>query len=157
MGGRLAREIKQAKPFDSLEDEALLNVERTAAVLGRAMAETLKPHGVSLTQYNALRILRGAGAAGLSCQEIADRMITRDPDVTRLLDRLEARRLIERARSQDDRRVVVARISPAGVKLLASMSATVRETPPKVLGHLGEKKLRALIELLEEARGPEPA
>src|SRR5262245_60916712 len=99
MSGRLAAEIKQTKPFASLEAEAILNLHRTASILMQVEAEALKPHGLSLTQYNALRILRGAGSAGLACQEIAERMIARDPDITRLLDRLEKRKLIARARS----------------------------------------------------------
>jgi len=152
MSGRLAAEIQQTKPFGSLEEEAILNLHRTASILEQAESEALKPHGLSLTQYNALRILRGAGPKGLACQELAGRMITRDPDVTRLLDRLEARKLIERARSNEDRRVVVTRISGAGLKLLATLDAVMRGLPKKVLGHLGEKRLRSLIDLLEEAR-----
>lgn len=152
MSGRLAREIRQSKPFGSLEEEAVLNLQRTASRVEQAVSETLKPFGVSSTQYNALRILRGAGAKGLACREIAGRMIARDPDITRLLDRLESRRLIERARSESDRRVVVTRITDAGLKLLSSMDGAVREFPRRALGHLGEKRLRALIELLEAAR-----
>jgi len=152
MSGKLADEIKQTKPFGSVAEEAILNVQRTASALTQAFAETLKPFGLSETQYNALRILRGAGRDGLACQEIAERMITRDPDITRLLDRLEGRRLIERTRSREDRRVVVARISAEGLKLLSSLDARARDLPKKVLGHLGEKKLKALIDLLEEAR-----
>src|SRR2546421_9228986 len=99
MTGKLAAEIKQTKPFGSLEEEAILNLHRTASILIQVESETLKPHGLSMTQYNALRILRGAGAKGLACQEIAERMINRDPDITRLIDRLEGRKLVERARS----------------------------------------------------------
>jgi DNA-binding MarR family transcriptional regulator len=152
MSGKLAAEIKQTKPFSSSAEEAILNIQRTASVLAQSMGECLKPHGISETQYNALRILRGAGAAGLACQEIGDRMIRRDPDITRLLDRLEGRKLIERARSKEDRRVVVTRITAEGLKLLSSLDAEARELPKKVLGHLGEKKLRLLIGLLERAR-----
>lgn len=152
MGGRLAREIRQGRPFGSLEEEAVLNLQRTASVVEQAVSDAFKPHGLSGTQYNALRILRGAGAEGLSCQEIGERMVARDPDITRLLDRLESRKLIERARSREDRRVVVARISDAGLRLLSSMDAAVREMPKQVLGHLGRKRLRALIDLLEAAR-----
>lgn len=153
MSGKLAREIRQTKPFASLEGEALLNVQRTASVLEQAVAEFLKPYDLSPTQYNALRILRGAGPKGLACQEIAGRMIARDPDITRLLDRLEARRLIERARSREDRRVVVTRIGAAGLDLLSSTEAGVRALPRKLLGHLGGKNLETLIDLLERARG----
>ncbi|MBI3856209.1 MAG: MarR family transcriptional regulator [Planctomycetes bacterium] len=152
MSGKLAREIKQTKPFGSAAEEAILNVQRTAALLGQAMAEALKPYGLSETQYNALRILRGAGPKGLACQEIGERMITRDPDITRLLDRLGGRELIERARSEEDRRVVVVRITAAGLKLLSSLDAAARELPKQALGHLGERRLRLLIDLLERAR-----
>jgi len=152
MTGKLAAEIKQTKPFGSLEEEAILNLHRTASILVQMEQEALKPHGLSMTQYNALRILRGAGPKGLACQEIAGRMINRDPDITRLIDRLETRKLVDRARSQEDRRVVVTRITEAGLKLLASLDGTLRDLPKKVLGHLGEKRLRTLIELLEQSR-----
>lgn len=152
MSGKLATEIKQTKPFASTAEEAILNIQRTASVLNQAIAEAFRPSGLSETQYNALRILRGAGAGGLACQEIAERMITRDPDITRLLDRLEARRLVERTRSVEDRRVVVAKISSSGLELLASMDAAVRDLPRKILGHLGEERLLALIDLLELGR-----
>jgi DNA-binding MarR family transcriptional regulator len=152
MSGKLAKEIRQTKAFSSAAEEAILNIQRTASVLSQVFAETLKPHGLSETQYNALRILRGAGAAGLACQEIAERMITRDPDITRLLDRLEARKLVERARSENDRRVVVTRISAEGLKVLAALDEEAKDMPKKVLGHLGEKRLRLLIGLLERAR-----
>jgi DNA-binding MarR family transcriptional regulator len=150
--GRLSEEIKQAKPFSSLEEEAILSVQRTASVLDQAVAETLKPYELSITQYNALRILRGAGAAGLACQEIGDRMVARDPDITRLLDRLEARRLIERSRSSRDRRVVLVRISEVGRRLLASMDSSIEGLPRRVLGHLGKRRVKLLIDLLERAR-----
>ena len=152
MSGKLAKEIRQTKAFSSAAEEAILNIQRTASVLSQMFAETLKPHGLSETQYNALRILRGAGPAGLACQEIAERMIAHDPDITRLLDRLEASRLVERARSERDRRVVVTRISAEGLRLLAALDAEAREMPRRVLGHLGEKRLRILIGLLERAR-----
>jgi DNA-binding MarR family transcriptional regulator len=152
MAGKLADEIKQTKPFGSLEGEAALNVQRTAAVLEQAFEAALKPHGISATQYNALRILRGAGPKGLSCQEVGARMIRLDPDLTRLFDRLEARGFLTRARGEEDRRVVQVRIAPAGTKLLASLDA-LEEPLKKGLGRLGEKKLRQLIDLCEEARG----
>jgi DNA-binding MarR family transcriptional regulator len=152
MSGRLVREIRQTKPFGSPEEEAALNVHRTSAVLEEAFAGELRPHGLTGTQYNALRILRGAGPAGLACREIADRMVRRDPDVTRLLDRLESRGLVARARAPRDRRVVVTRITPAGLGLLSSLDASMRALPRRLLGHLGRKRLGLLIGLLEEAR-----
>ena len=152
MRGKLVRELKQSTPFGSLEQEAFLSVLRTAAVFDQAITEGLKPYDLSPTQYNALRILRGAGSRGIACQEIAERMITRDPDITRLLDRLESRGLAERARSKGDRRVVLTFISARGMKLLASIDPSSPEVPKRVLGPVGEKGLRQLIELLEEAR-----
>src|SRR2546421_11590448 len=112
MAGKLAREIHQNRPFSSVEQEVFLNVLRTADVLTTKLEAILKPFGLSPTQYNVLRILRGAGEAGLACGRIAERMITRDPDVTRLLDRLENCGLIRRARQTDDRRVVKGFINP---------------------------------------------
>jgi DNA-binding MarR family transcriptional regulator len=145
-------EIKQVKPFSSLEEEALLSLQRTADQLQWRIFELLKPHGVSPTQYNALRILRGAKEQGRSCSEIADRMINRDPDITRLIDRLERRGLVQRAREKKDRRVVTARITPAGLELLKELDRPVEEFNRKMLGHLGEQKLKRLIKLLEVAR-----
>ncbi len=153
MGNKLASEIRQTRPFGSLEEEASLNVQKTAACFEQALAEALKPHGLSPTQYNALRILRGAGAKGLACQEIGARMIRPDPDITRLLDRLEARGLVRRERSEEDRRVVLGRIAEAGTKLLASLDRVVADLHRKVLGGLGDRKLRLMIDLLEESRG----
>ncbi|MBI3271235.1 MAG: MarR family transcriptional regulator [Planctomycetes bacterium] len=152
MANKLAHEIRQSKPFASLEQEAYLNLQRTAAVLERALEETLKPHGISATQYNALRILRGAGPNGLSCQEVGARMIRFEPDLTRLFDRLEARGLIGRTRSEEDRRVVLVRIAPPGTKLLASLDDVVEGLHKKPLVPMGEKKLRQLIDLCEELR-----
>ncbi|HEV2732161.1 MAG TPA: MarR family transcriptional regulator [Terriglobales bacterium] len=145
-------EIKQVKPFSSLEEEALLSLHRTADQLQWRIFELLKPHGVSPTQYNALRILRGAKEHGRSCSEIAERMINRDPDITRLIDRLERRGLVQRAREKKDRRVVTARITPAGLELLKELDRPVEEFNRKMLGHLGEQKLKRLIKLLEVAR-----
>lgn len=152
MAGKLAHEIKQTKPFGSLAEEAILNIQRTSTLLERAAADTLKPFGLSETQYNVLRILRGAGAPGLACQEIGNRMISLEPDITRLLDRLESRGLIARSRSGEDRRVVVSRITAAGLKLLEPLDEVMRKLPKQILGHLGESRLRVLIDLLEQAR-----
>src|SRR5918998_4010285 len=110
----LREEIKQTKPFRSIEDEAYLNLLRTADALLRKETELLKEYGLSPTQYNALRILRGAGTEGVTCGEMSDRMLTKDPDVTRLVDRLETRGLLTRARSDEDRRVVRTRITTEG-------------------------------------------
>ena len=155
MAGRILEEIRQTRPIPTLEEEAYLNVQRTANVLLQDVAELLKPHNLTQTQYNVLRILRGAGEAGLTAGDVGDRMITRDPDVTRLLDRLETRGLAERSRCTEDRRVVWTRITEAGLAAIAPLDAEVNELHLRRLGHLGPERLAALIELLEAARGPE--
>jgi DNA-binding MarR family transcriptional regulator len=152
--GSLQREIKQSKPFECLEVEAAISVARTADALLRDLEEPLKAGGLSATQYNVLRILRGAGPGGLACREIAERMITRDPDITRLLDRLERRGLVARKRQTHDRRVVTTRIRPPGLRLLQRLDGPVLELNRRRLGHLGTRGLRALIALLEAARCP---
>lgn len=149
---RLQDEIKQTRPFGSLEEEAFLGLQRTADALARQGAALLKPAGVSGAQYNALRILRGAGPSGLACREIGARMITHDPDITRLLDRLESRGLIARARSEDDRRVVLTRITAAGLNLLKRLDAAVSEQPRRLMGHLGATRLRSLVRMLDALR-----
>jgi MarR family transcriptional regulator, organic hydroperoxide resistance regulator len=141
-------EIKQTKPFDSLEQEAFLALQRTADQLQGRVAEWLKAFALSPTQYNALRILRGAGEAGLPCSEIAERMINRDPDITRLLDRLEKRGLTRRSRDSKDRRVINAYITREGLQLLKKMDAPVQEFQKVLLGHVGERKLKILIDIL---------
>src|SRR5713226_6186305 len=118
MARGIQAEIKQSKPFTSLEEEAFVALMRTADQLAWRGAEMLKQHGLSPTQYNALRILRGAGAKGLACSEIGERMINRDPDITRLVDRLERRGLVQRSRDKRDRRVITTRITGAGLELL---------------------------------------
>jgi len=123
----------------------------TTDMLSRGPLQVLKTEDLSGTQYNVLRILRGA-PEGLACGEIAGRMITRDPDVTRLLDRLEKRGLISRCRETKDRRTVMTRITSAGVKLLANLDEPVQAAHRRQLGHLGPKRLRALAELLRIAR-----
>ncbi len=152
MTKRLQDEIKQTRPFGSLEEEVLLGLARTADVLDRGIAELLKPSALTRTQYNVLRILRGAGSPGLSCSEVASRMVTRDPDATRMLDRLEARRLVTRARDATDRRVVTTRITAEGLQLLASLDEPMQEHHRRALGSLGAEKLRSLAGLLDEAR-----
>src|SRR2546422_8981502 len=133
------------------EEAAFLDLLRTSDMLSRGLVRVLKTEDLSATQYNVLRILRGA-PEGLPCGEIASRMITRDPDITRLLDRLEKRELISRCRETKDRRMVMARITPEGLKLLARLDAPVEESHRKPLGHLGRERLRALTELLHACR-----
>jgi DNA-binding MarR family transcriptional regulator len=133
------------------EERAFLDLQRTCDLLSRRPAQILKNEDLSSTQYNVLRILRGS-PDGLPCGEIANRMITRDPDITRLLDRLEKRGLISRWRETKDRRVVLARITPNGLKLLTRLDEPVEEAHRRQLGHLGRDRLRALAELLAAAR-----
>ena len=145
-------EIQQSKPFASLEEEALIALQLTADRLHWRLSEMLKEHGLSPTQYNALRILRGARDQGRACSEIAERMINRDPDITRLVDRLERRGLVARSREGQDRRVITTRITPAGLELLQALDRPIAEFNRKMLGPLGERRLRTLIQLLETAR-----
>ena len=152
MASRLQRELKTNKPFASLEHEAFLNVLRTASALQEALHVLFKPYGISQAQYNVLRILRGASPPGLPCKEIGERMVTRVPDVTRLLDRLEARKLVLRERDTNDRRVVLARITPEGRALIDELDGPIRQIHLRQLSHLGQDKLEQLIVLLEEAR-----
>jgi DNA-binding MarR family transcriptional regulator len=152
MARDIQSEIKQRKPFACREEELMLNLMRTADQLQRRMAELLKGAELSATQYNVLRILRGAGPEGLACGEISDRMVTRDPDITRLLDRLEKRDLVKRSREKEDRRVVTARITPAGLGLLKQLDEPVTQAHKAQLGHMEAKQQEALIRLLEVAR-----
>jgi DNA-binding MarR family transcriptional regulator len=134
------------------EEVTFLELCRTTDILSRRLSVVLKPEDLSANQYNVLRILRGA-PDGLPCGEIGNRMITRDPDITRLLDRLEKRNLIARSRETKDRRMVLGRITPDGIKLLSRMDEPVREAHRAQLGHLGRERLKALTELLQVARG----
>jgi DNA-binding MarR family transcriptional regulator len=140
-----------ARPVSSREEAAFLDLLRTTDMLSRRLALVLKGEDLSSTQYNVLRILRGA-PEGLACGEIANRMITRDPDVTRLLDRLERRELISRCRETKDRRTVMARITGEGLKVLARLDAPVQAAHRKQLGHLGRSRMEALTQLLSVAR-----
>lgn len=152
MTGRIRREIRQKKPFQRIEDEAFVNLLRTTDALMQGVAAALKPAGLSPAQYNVLRILRGAGSDGLACREIGERMIAKDPDITRLLDRLEERGLIGRARDRADRRVITTRITDKGLRILKGLDRLIEELHVKQLGHLGEQRLRSLVTLLESAR-----
>jgi DNA-binding MarR family transcriptional regulator len=148
----LQAELRQRKPFSTLEQEASISIARTAALLEHAGAEALKPYGLTPTQYNALRILRGAEPEGLCRNEVRDRLIARVPDTTRLLERLEEVELVTRAREGDDRRFVRARITRRGLDLLATLDPVIEQLHRRQLGHLGERKLRVLVDLLAEAR-----
>ncbi len=134
-----------------LEEDVFIALHRTADVLARSVEKVLRAADVSPTQYNVLRILRGS-PQGLPCREIGDRMVTRDPDITRLLDRLEKRSLISRCRETKDRRMVLTRITPQGLRLLADLDGPVTDAHRHQLGHLGRGGMASLMKLLEAAR-----
>jgi DNA-binding MarR family transcriptional regulator len=142
---------KPVKAKGSPEEAAFLDLLRTTDILSRGLVQVLKSEELSPTQYNVLRILRGA-AGDLACGEIGERMITRDPDITRLLDRLEKRGLISRCRENKDRRTVLTRITPRGLKVLARLDQPIQETHRKQLSHLGRERLRELADLLRLTR-----
>ena len=144
--------IKQTRPFRSLQEEVILSMNRTADQLAGPVNETLRTVNLSLSQYNVLRILRGAGELPLACGEIAERMIRRDPDLTRLLDKLEARGLVTRTRGTTDRRVVQASISAEGLDLLESLDDVIDRTTRNTLAHMSSERLKLLRDLLDEAR-----
>ena len=150
----LKHEIAQERPFSSPEEEALLNLMRTADCLQREFQRVSREWGVTSTQYNVLRILRGSHPRGLTCSAIGERMITAEPDITRLLARLKALKLIRQQRDRHDRRVVWTQISDAGQELLRQMDPTVQSTPKKLLDHLTEHEVAELTRLLELARKP---
>jgi len=154
MAPGLKEELKQRAPFRSREQEAYLSLLRTADALQTSVEAKLNEFGLTGTQYNALRILRGAGPDGLPCSEIGERMITRDPDVTRLLNRLEKRGLVRRARAKTDRRVIYGKITAAGLKLLAEMDEPIEKHGREILKHVEQEKLGELIALLELVRSP---
>ena len=141
----------QTRKRGSREESAFLELVRTTDILSRRVSQTLEKEELSGTQYNVLRVLRGA-PAGLSCGEIGNRMITRDPDITRLLDRLKKRGLISRSRETKDRRTVIVRMTPAGLDLVGRLDEPVQAVHREQLGHLGEKRLKELSELLTACR-----
>jgi DNA-binding MarR family transcriptional regulator len=150
----LKLEIIQEPPFSSLEEEALLNLLRTSDFLHRAFHRKTRDWGVTSTQYNVLRILRGSHPNGLTCSAIGDRLITAEPDITRLLARLKTLKLIRQRRDKQDRRVVWTQISESGLQLLKEMDPVILEAPRELLGHLTKAELAGLIRLLELARKP---
>lgn len=137
---------------DCIEERIFVSLIRTANALARGAEALLKPYSLSGTQYNILRILRGAGEKGLACREIGCRLISRDPDITRLLDRMESRGLIARAREAQDRRVVKTRITAEGLRLLAELDKPMHELHRRQLRHFSGKQLRQFSDLLERAR-----
>jgi DNA-binding MarR family transcriptional regulator len=145
----LREEIRQNKPFDSPAEEAILALYRTSALLQRRFAGLVEPHGIPLQQYNVLRILRGAGREGVPTLAIAGRMIEKTPGITRLLDKLEAKRLVRRRRCPADRRQVLCWITGSGLGLLAQFDRPLAETGTHSMKSLSPSELRELISLLE--------
>lgn len=153
MAGKLQKEIGKTRPFASPEEEATLNLLRTADRIMGLCEAALKPAELTPTQYNVLRILRGLAPQGVSCQEIAHRMITRDADLTRLVDRLESRNLVRRERQTNDRRVVHISITQPGLDLLNNLDPVVLKMNQLIFGAFPPDRLNDLIELLEQTCG----
>jgi DNA-binding MarR family transcriptional regulator len=152
MSRTLQQEIQQKQAFTSLEEEAFLDLQRTASLVLQAFARELRAYDLTAAQYNTLRILRGAGGEALTCGDIGERLVTPGPDVTRLLDRLEGRGLVARLRDEVDRRVVRARITDQGMALLAELDRPVEQELRRLLAPLGEERLQTLIQLLDRIR-----
>jgi DNA-binding MarR family transcriptional regulator len=154
VSGKLAKEIRQTKPFASVEEEALLNIARTWEFLQQRLGELMKQHQLTTTQYNMLRILRGAGAEGVTCSQATERMLTPDPDITRLLDRMETSGLIRRDRSKEDRRVVITRITERGLELANRIDEPLHQLLQQSVARAGRQRLKELIDTLEVLREP---
>ncbi len=149
---RIQQEIKQTRPFRSTAQEAGIALLRTTDLVRRRMSAVLEAEGITVQQYNVLRILRGAGPEGLPTLEIAERMIEQAPGITRLLDRLEAKGLVGRERCPTDRRQVTCRIAKPGLALLAALDPTVDALDDSMLGDLTRTELKQLIHLLDRIR-----
>jgi DNA-binding MarR family transcriptional regulator len=148
----LQREIQQKKPFRSAAEEAVLGLFRTADVARRTLGATLEPHGITLQQYNVLRILRGAGTSGLPTLEVAARMVEQAPGVTRLLDRMEAKGFVRRERCANDRRQVLCYIEPEGQRLLELLDEPMYEATRRFMARVAEKEARTLIRIMDAVR-----
>lgn len=149
----LRDELRQSKPFESPAQEAILALYRTTDLLQRRLAEVIEPYGISMQQYNVLRILRGAGNAGTPTLDIVDRMVEKTPGITRLLDRLEAKHLVRRQRCPEDRRQVLCWITESGLRLLATLDEPVSDMGPLLLTALSSSEVDELIEMLARIRG----
>jgi DNA-binding MarR family transcriptional regulator len=152
MPSTLREELKQNRPFNSLEQEALLSVVRTSAELMDRFELFLRPYGITSTQYNVLRILRGAEPEGLCRNELRDRMLTRMPDVTRLLDRMEEADLVERTRDTEDRRMVTSRITKKAMHLLTTLDPLVAENEKRFFSGISREQIQTLIDVLDAIR-----
>jgi len=149
----LREEIRQTKPFESPAQEAILGVYRTSDMLQRRFARLVEPHGISLQQYNVLRILRGAGKEGTPTLEIAERMVEKTPGITRLLDKLEAKHLVRRKRCPEDRRQVLCWITDSGVSLLSQLDKPLVQSGLTAVECLSQTEIRQLIAILGKLRG----
>lgn len=154
--GALQLELGKRRPFASAEQEAYLNLIRTAAALEGPILTLLKQHALSESTYNVLRILRGSSPGGRTCSQIRRDMVVRVPDVTRLVDRLVKRKLAKRTRSDDDRRVVLVHVTKKGLDLLERLDGPVLEAHEAQLGHLSADELKELNRLLAKARAGVP-
>ena len=152
MAGKIQSEIRQSKAFRNSSEEAVLNILRTSDVMTQLLTDLLKPSGLSPTQYNVLRILRGASGKGVCCREIGERLITRDPDVTRLIDRLEKRNLLLRTRDKEDRRFVTIQLTPGGLELVNQLDEPIEKWNRKLMRNISRGDTKVLIELLEQLR-----
>jgi DNA-binding MarR family transcriptional regulator len=152
MSATLQDELQQRRPFQSLEEEAALNLYRTASLLTDIGEAFYRQHGLTATQYNVLRILRGAGEAGLGRNDIRERLVGRMPDVTRLLDKMEEAGLVQRERSHADRRCVPTVLTPEGRALVNRLDEPVAALQHQQLGHLTPGQLHSLIETLTQIR-----
>jgi DNA-binding MarR family transcriptional regulator len=150
--GKKATKLKQTKLQVSSEEELFVNLMRTTEALRWRTAELLKDYDLSGIQYNTLRILRGAGEEGLTCSEISERLISKDSDITRLLERLENRSFIVRERDANDRRHIITKITDKGLKVLAEIDEPMTEVHKRQLGHLGDSLIEQLNALLVLAR-----
>ena len=149
---KIQEELKQNKPFPNLRAEAIVSLIRTAAVLNHMFNETLKPYGITMTQYNVLRILRGSEETGLCGRDIGDRLVSPVPDVTRLLDRMEEMKLLTRRRDTVDRRYVATFITDKGRDLLKEVDPKLEATADARVASLDDDSLRSLIAMLEALR-----
>jgi MarR family transcriptional regulator, organic hydroperoxide resistance regulator len=152
MSSHLQRELKQNRPFVSPTQEAAVSLMRTADLVRRSVSAVVEPHGITVQQYNVLRILRGAGDPGLPTLEIAGRMIEQTPGITRLIDRLEVKKLVGRERCETDRRQVFCRITSDGLKLLTRLDDPIHDAEQIALASLSDRQITQLLSLLDRAR-----
>ncbi len=150
--GRLQHELKQRKPFSSVAQEALLGLVRTTDLVRRQLTAFIEPHGITLQQYNVLRILRGGGEEGVPTLEVADRMVEQTPGITRLLDRLEAKGFVKRQRCEKDRRQHLCWITPKGAALLEKLDQPVIELGEQIIKGLNHEERLTLIRVLDALR-----